>query len=266
MAKYNSSPLGEIHGKVNGIVAVKWKRTLVARKYAVPADRGSLLKYQQFKDGIPGVVFSFLQFNLRRVAINPLLKLARDHKEDWIYPIWTEAAKKRHLQMSGMNLLLKTNITNLYASFDKALEYDPITNSPDLTKLQLSIGDLEGTQSLTCTYKTDTGITDFSWNGQIFSNGNISDDVYGIILAKPLLQSIGREGNWEPQLTMYGPHRLTTPGVPPHPSTRQDGTGYTVIPADLDVADLTAALFFCQLAPNGKNEYSSTRASNVTAP
>jgi len=262
MALYSGSPMGEIRGKLNGTVALKWKRKLVIRKYAVPSDRGTLLKYQQFKDGEPGVIFSLPQFNLRRCILNPLLKCSRDHLEDWIFPIWKLAAQRRHLQMSGLNLLLKDNITTLYASMDKTIEYDPATNKPDLTKLQMSTGELEGTNSLTCTYDTATGLLDFVWDQNCYANGQASDIAKAIILAKPLLDTIGRDGNWEPALMMYGPTGLTNQVTRGGFGT---GHGHMTIPAGYDAADLTAFIFFFAITNHG-NIYSLTKSVAPTAP
>jgi hypothetical protein len=246
MAKYYASPFGSIRGKVNGSVGVGWKGKNVLRKYAIPTDRGSLLKYQQYKGGIiPPDLFSFPQFNLRRVCNNPLFKIAHDHFQDFIVPIWKEMAREKRLLMSGTNLFMRTNTTTIYASFDKTIEYDASTNKPDLTKLILVDGELETTQSMTATYDPSSGFMNFTWNTHHYTNGKDTDTVYAIILKEPVVIDVGATGHWQPSLVMFGPTQLRHDLAA---ATRADGAGLMTITPGLTASNLIAYLFFCGAA------------------
>jgi hypothetical protein len=271
--KYYAAPFGVGRGKLNGTIFRVWRGIPIASRFTIPLDKGTLLKYQQMKDGIiTPDKFSFPQFNQRRAIMNMLMKTGRDHMDDWIHPVWTPEAKARHLLMSGLNLMVKSNLTALLASMDKATEfYSPAenqipvealpTNTIDLKQMQVATGELEGTQSFTCTYATGTGIVLFTWNATIFGNGLDTDSVWAIILAKPVFNSIGRNGAWQPALQAYPlrvAHEMTD-------ATRVDAHGGGAIPAGLTPADLTAFIFFSQVTFS-KTNHSDSKSAVVTAP
>lgn len=245
MARYFASPFGTIIGKVNGQVGCRWRGQNVIKKYTVPADKGTLLKYQQYKDGIiPPSSFSFPQFNLRRLVINPLMHISRD-APTFISDVWKLEANSRKLMMSGQNLIMQANISQLYASFDPTIEFDPVTNTPDLTKLVMSQGILEGATGFGATYDTGTGIVTFEWDPAHYQSGKDDDFVSFVILAKPILESIGRAGNWKPALKIYYfKNGDPPPAVAP---VRADGTGQVTIDTGLDPNDLFGFIFFFQV-------------------
>jgi hypothetical protein len=261
------SPLGQIRGKSAGSVFSIWRGKNIMKRYSKPTDRGTLLKYQQFKDGIiPPEQFSFPQFNQRRLIINPLMHIGR-FNPDFLDDIWKPEVKARHLNMSALNLFVQQNATQLYASIDKTLEYDPITNSPNLLLMEMSQGILEGTSSFSAEYNPGTGQIDFTWNPDHFRDGSDSDYVYAVVIAKPLLESYGRNGNWQPALTMYGPIMLANfyPSPPGLPKTRGNGSATWNMPPGLDADDLSAFLFFFKVVTtNGTNLRSPSLSTQVT--
>ena len=262
MAIYFASPFGTIIGKVNGQIGKRWRGKNVITKYTIPTDRGPLLQYQQMKDGlIPPDRFSFPQFNLRRLVVNPLMHMGR-HNPDFIAKIWKTEVEARHLNISGLNLFCKSNITQLYASFDKTLEFDPITNSPDITKLIIATGILEGTSELTATYDTATGNVVFTWNPEHYANGADTDYAFFVVVKKPLLESYGRWGNWQPALAMY---YFAFPAPPALPTSRVEGTSTRTIDPGLDAANLTAFAFFLTTAQDPRL-ISISASSVVTTP
>jgi len=271
--KYYAAPFGIGRGKLNGTVFAVWRGIPIAKKFTIPLDKGTILKYQQMKDGIiTPDKFSFPQFNQRRAVMNVLMKTGRDHMDDWIHPVWTPEAKDRRLSMSGLNLMTKSNITALLASLDKTTEfYSPEenqipvetlpTNTIDLTKMQVATGELEGTGAFTCTYATGTGILAFTWDATIFGNGKDTDTAHAIIIAKPIFNSIGRNGAWQPAMQMW------TMDIYHHPAdaTRVDGDGTGEIPIGLDPTLLTAFIFFSQVTFS-KTNHSDSKFAVVTAP
>jgi len=260
MAKYYASPFGTIIGKVNGNIGRRWKGLNIITKFTIPSDKGTLLKYQQMKAGtITPDKFSYPQFNLRRVIVNPLMFIARA-SPTWLESIWGAEVKSRHLRMSGINLLEKANVSNLYGSMDKTLEFDPITNTPDLTKLVVAIGELEGTQSLTCSYNPTTGVVSFVWNKNCYTNGKATDIAYGMVIAKPILNSFGEAGNWEPALRVFGPTQLT--GQPTRGGLGT-GTGLLSIPQYLYSPDLIGFVFFFTVVEE-RNLYSVSISAQST--
>lgn len=241
MAIYFASPFGTIVGKVNGQVACRWRGRNVIKKLTIPTDRGNLLKYQQMKEGlIPPEAFSFPQFNLRRVIMNPLMFMGR-HNPTFLHAVWKNEVDARKLDMGALNLFCKSNVTTLYASMDKALEFDPITNSPDLAQLKMAEGILEDTKTFTATYDTATGEMVFTWNADHFTNGLDTDYAMFAVVKKPILEEYGIDKNWEPALAMY---YLGFPTPPALPSSRVDGTDTRDIDPGLAAADLTAFIFF----------------------
>jgi len=261
MAKYYASPFGIISGQVGDEIGSGWKGIRYIKKYTIPTDKGSLIKYQQMKAGtITPDKFSFPQFNLRRVIMNPLMYAGRQNPIIWIEQIWGEECKSRHLRMSGLNLLVKANVSNLYGSMNKNIEFDPITNTPDLTKLVVAIGELEGTQSLTCSYNPTTGVVSFVWNKNCYTNGKATDIAYGMVIAKPILNSFGEAGNWEPALRVFGPTQLT--GQPTRGGLGT-GTGLLSIPQYLYSPDLIGFVFFFTVVEE-RNLYSVSISAQST--
>jgi hypothetical protein len=258
MAKYFASPFGTIIGKVNGQVGSRWRGLNLIKKFTVPTDKGTILKYQQMKDGIiPPDRFSFPIFNLRRAVVNALMHMGRENP-DFLTDIWKPEVKSRALNMSGLNLFCKENITQLYASLDKTLEFYsaeenqiPVevlpTNTIDITQMVVAEGILEGTSLLSATYDTATGYVELTWSPTCLKDGLATDIAAACVIQKPVFESIGRNGNWQPALKLWYFPTFPRSPLPPGPAkTRTDGSGTLAIATGLDAANLTAFIFFFQ--------------------
>jgi hypothetical protein len=263
MAKYYGSPWGTMKGKLNGSVGGGWKGINWCRVLTFPTQRGTLFLYQEMKAGhIPPERFSFPQFNLRRLATGPLGYVARMNLSTFIYLIWEPFVQKHQFLMTGSNMFIKRNSANMLNSMpDKTAEFDPATNSPDLLVLQMSDGDMESTEEFTsAVYNTANGNLTVAWNTGKYTNGADSDLAYLVILKKPIVESYGVSGTWEPALYLYGPFQ-------PAGTLRSDGVGATIpalLPIGLTAADLTAFVFFKDAA--GIIGFSKSQSVQVTAP
>lgn len=247
MGKYHGSPWGIITGALFDTVGGKWKGIYWNRVRIFPTQRGTLDLYRQLKDGlIVPERFSYPQMNIRRAITQVLGYIARVNISDWIYPIWEALVTKRGWTMTGANALVRRNAATLLSSMPhKDQEFDPNTNAPDLTEMLVSDGDLEEASIATATYNAGTGDVTVTWDPTTYTNGDANDLVRVMVAKKPLLESVGRDGTWYPKLFMYGPY--TSP--PPAPAaTRGDGTITWTLPGGLTHADLTAYLFFRDIA------------------
>lgn len=238
MAKYIGSPWGKLRGKLNGAVGGSYKGIDWARVHFEPHQRGTLQKYIEFKDGLPGGDdFSFPQFNLRRVVIGPLGFVARSNLTNWIHLVWEQFCERKLLKMSGSNLWIKLNSSRFLNSMPhKEQEYNPATNAPDMLTLKTAWGDLEQSTLASALYDKNTGDLGVTWTTGITGNGKATDKVYLIIMKLPLIDTIGRDGNWLPALSMYGPLEIAG-------KTRSNGSGSVTIPEGLENEDLTAYFF-----------------------
>jgi hypothetical protein len=183
------------------------------------------------------------------------------YNPDFLNNVWKPEVKSRHLNMSGLNLFIQQNATQLYASIDKTKEYEPIENEPNLLLMEIANGTLEGTSSLSVEYNPTTGETSFDWNPKCYTNGQSTDTAYGVVIAKPLLESYGRNGNWQPALIMYGPTQFA--GQPTRGGLGT-GKGILTLPEGLDATNLSAFLFFFKVVTNGTNIRSPSLSTQVT--
>lgn len=244
MGKYTGSPWGGIRGKLDDIVGGAWKGIKWCRVLVSPTQRGTLLLYKKMKAGeIPPERFSFPQFNLRRCCLQILGWIAtrEGRLTNWMYPVWQDLCKRRNYRMTGVNLFTQRNAANFFASMNREIEFDPTTNTPDLKKILMSDGDLEETPILTAVYTTGTGDLVVTWDDKVFKNGLANDRAFVMVARKPLHDSIGEFGNWEPALEIYGSV------IPPEPavSIPRSTKAFTLtIPTGLTVTDLTAYLLF----------------------
>jgi len=244
MGKYHGSPWGYIRGALFDTVGGVWKGINWNRVRIFPTQRGTLELYRQLKDGlITPERFSYEQMNIRRCVTQILGYIGRRHLEEWMTPVWQELVHKRGWTMTAINAFVKRNAARLLNSMtDKGAEFDAAANTPDLTEMLVSDGDLEGPAGITsATYVPATGVMTILWDAAHYTNGSDDDIAYAMVARKPLMESVGRDGTWYPALFMYGP--LTA--LPPSPAdTRVAGTMDIQLPVGLVATDLTAYLFF----------------------
>lgn len=236
MAKYLSSPLGDFRGKIGDEIGGKWRGIKWARKLVLPTQRGTIALYRDFKDGkIPADQFSFLQFNVRHVVFNMLGYLARTNMQGFIVH-WKEYCKRHGLKMSGSNKFFKDNAPSLFEGMpDKGKEYDPATNELDLVhKFTPSIGDLSPTAVTSAAYDSVSGGLTVTWATALMGNQADTDMPYLLVLQKPILESIGRDGTWKAAIVSY-----SYTG-----SARSAGTLTVTLPKGIVVTELVACLYF----------------------
>jgi len=240
MGKYIGSPWGFIRGKVGDTVGGVWKGIDWCRVRVLPTQRGTLDLYRQYKDGlIPPSRFSYPQMNLRRAVLQVLGYIARMNMTNWINLPWQALVDKRGWTLTATNAFVKRNAATLLATMDRTTEFDEATNAPDLTQMLVSDGDLEATPLLSAIYSNLTGDLVVTWAKNTFTNGALTDRALLMVAKKPILESIGRDGTWYPQLFMYGVDMGIGLGT-----TRDDETMTFTLPIGLDAANLTAYLFF----------------------
>lgn len=262
MGKYIGSPWGYIRGKLDDAVGGAWKGINWVRVRILPTQRGTLPKYRLFKDGLlDPSQFSYPQFNIRRCVLQVLGYVARFNITTWIRPVWEELVTKRGWVMTGTNAFVRRNAATFFSSMLRTAEYVVGLNEPDLLDLLVSDGDLEAPASITlASYNPVDGNMGITWDASTFTNGAADDVVQVIILKKPLLESVGRDGTWYPALFAYP--FIPAPPSPAFPGTRADAAINFALPAGLTAADLTAYLFFRDA--EGTIGYSPSLALQVT--
>lgn len=261
MGKYIGSPWGYIRGKLDDAVGGAWKGINWVRVRIEPTQRGTLDKYRLFKDGLlDPSQFSYPQFNIRRCVLQVLGYVARFNLTSWIRPVWEELVTKRGWTMTGTNAFVRRNAATFFSSMLRTAEYVVGLNEPDLEDLLVSDGDLEGTTAGGATYVPGTGVLTVTWTASVFTNGAADDQAQVIVLKKPLLESVGRDGTWYPALFAYP--FIPAPPSPAFPAERSAGTVDVTLPTGLAAADLVAYVFFRDAA--GTIGYSPSLARQVT--
>jgi len=256
MGKYHGSPWGFVLGKIGDAVGGVWKGIDWVRVRVDPTQRGTYALYLALKAGtIPPESFSYKQFNLRRLIIGPLGFVARCNMHNWINPVWTRLATARHEALTGINLFIKEAFAPFWGSMpDTSVEFDPVTNSPLLTSLLVSDGDLEPiAEILTAKYTTGTGALVVTWDDSFYGNGATDDMIYCLVMRKPLVTA-----EYQPALYSYGTCLFGSM------ITRTSATGTWTLPAGLTPADLTCYLIARDAAD--VIGFSLSKALQVTAP
>jgi len=256
MAKYISSPFGNLTGKLGDSVGGSWRGVPWVRKKIYPPQRGTLEMYRLLKAGSLSLDdFSFKQMNIRRVILQVLGCIGRRNMPNMINPIWTKICTEKSLRMTGINLFTKANLTRLWASMEhQDEEYDARTNKPDMVKLVVSDGNLEPTPSvLACTYDYNTGALRIEWDTK--SRGNGQPDDYAFIMAynEPVVDS-----NWRPNGWLFG---TAVAASPASQAMRSDGNMEITIPKRLAARDIKGYVFFKDKA--GKIGYSPSKGKQA---
>jgi len=254
MAKVYGSPLGSIRGKVGSVVGGSWRGIDWIKGFKKCIQRGTLDNFWKYKEGqIPLSEFSYKQMNLRHVIMNVLGTIAREKLVTWMHTVWNTLTVDRNWRMSGINAFLKANTRQLLLSMpDYSKEYDESTNAPDLLKMLVSDGDLEGADIVTATHSIGTGETVITWDTSCYDNGLPTDKVYVMCAQKPIMDI----NTWTPTLKMYGP--ISQPEV-----VRNTGTITFTLPKDIPPSNLVAYLFFSiqLIETQDKNQDFSTSRS-----
>lgn len=241
MGKYIGSPWGFIRGKIGDAVGGAWKGVDWVRVRVLPTQRGTLANYRLLKDGLlPLERFSYPQMNIRRAVTQVLGYIARMNMSNWINLPWQALVDKRSWTVTATNAFVKRNAATLLSSMDRTIEFDEAANAPDLAQMLVSDGDLEAGYGFSASYDPLTGQVATVWDPVVYTNGSPDDLAMLLIAKKPILESVGRNGTWYPELFIYGIHGLH----PALPKTRIDAAMTTSLPLGLDPADLTAYLFF----------------------
>lgn len=143
MARIRSGVLGNIRGKVAGVVGGQWKDKNYLREYVKPANPKTVDQEAQRSKMSRTVAFC-----------KPL-----------VGPIFNAYTDKFQKSMSGFNRFVKTNI----AFF---------TEAPDYSDVVLSDGPLFPVDGTECTYNSGNGQAIYLWEGALGNNGAVDDQVY----------------------------------------------------------------------------------------
>jgi len=146
MARLRSGILGNVRGKVAGVVGSQWKDKNYVREYVLPANPNTAA--QQVQRGKMQDVVAFCK--------------------SLVGPVFNSYTDKFQKSMSGFNFFIKHGI----AEFD---------GSPTYANLKLTEGKLYPIQSLVVEYAEDSELTGATWDEAIGNNGALTDKVYGAL-------------------------------------------------------------------------------------
>jgi hypothetical protein len=150
MAKIRSGILGNLRGKVSGVVGSQWKDVNYLREYVKPANPNTAAQQVQRTKMSDAVTFC-----------KPL-----------VGPVFNAYTDKFQKSMSGFNRFIKSNI----AVFD---------GTPDLPVVKLTEGSLFPLATFAATYNTADGEVLLSWDKAIGNNGDILDHTYAVVYHEP---------------------------------------------------------------------------------
>jgi len=144
MARLRSGILGNLRGKVAGVVASQWKDKNYLREYVKPANPNTASQQVQRTKMSDAVAFA-------KTLVGP------------VFNAYTDRFQKA---MSGFNRFIKTNI----AIFD---------GTPDYPTIVLTEGVLFPIDATEASYVTGVPSLTISWTGALGNNGADDDAVYG---------------------------------------------------------------------------------------
>jgi len=150
MARLRSGILGQLRGKVAGVVGSQWKDKNYIREYVLPANPNTLSQQAQRSKMTKAVAFA-----------KPL-----------VGPIFNPYTDKFQKSMSGFNRFIKSNIVIFDAS-------------PDLTAIVITEGKLSPILTTDTVYNTATGDCTVTWTENKGNNGASDDMIYGAIYHEP---------------------------------------------------------------------------------
>ncbi len=145
MGKLNAGILGQLSGKVAGVVGTKWKNKAVLREYVIPANPNTTAQQTQ------------------RTALSDTVAFCKA----LVGQVFNKYVDKFQKGMSGFNYFIKQNI----AIFDGA---------PDYSLIKLTFGKLWG---IAITAHTSAAYAfGFTWVGtSLGNNGAATDKVYAAV-------------------------------------------------------------------------------------
>lgn len=146
MAKLRSGILGNIRGKVAGVVGGQWKDINYLREYVKPANPDTASQQAQRS-----------KMSLCVTFCKPL-----------VGPVFNAYTDKFQKSMSGFNRFIKDNI----AEFDGSTDY-PV--------LVVTSGTLFSNVITAAGYNSGTGDTIIQWDEDLGNNGALTDKVFGAV-------------------------------------------------------------------------------------
>lgn len=149
MAKLRSGILGNIRGKVAGVVGGQWKDVNYLREYVKPAN--------------PNTASQIVQ----RTAMSDVVTFCKT----LVGPVFNAYTDKFQKSMSGFNRFIKSNI----AIFD---------GTPDYTAIVVTAGTLYAPSVIAATHYPDDDEVVITWPTTLGNNGAANDAVYGVIYNK----------------------------------------------------------------------------------
>lgn len=147
MGKIRSGILGQLRGKVAGVVGGQWKNVNYVREYIVPANPNTAA--QQVQRGKFGRAVDFAK---------PL-----------VGPVFNAYTDQFQKAMSGFNFFIKSNI---------ALFLDP----PTFEDIVVTSGKLFHVVPITVAMQAAQNKITFEWEEDIGSNGALTDSVFAVAL------------------------------------------------------------------------------------
>lgn len=143
MAILRSGILGNVRGKVAGVVGSQWKDVNYVREYVKPAN--------------PQSAAQVVQRNLMAGTVEFAKQMVGQ-----IFNPYTDRFQK---SMSGFNFFIKRNIAEFVAS-------------PDYEDIKLTEGKLSPVANFASTYNTSTGEVALTWDENLGSNGLAGDKIF----------------------------------------------------------------------------------------
>ncbi len=150
MARLRSGILGNIRGKVAGVVGSQWKDKNYIREYVLPANPNTAAQQVQRTKMADVVAFC-------KALVGP------------IFNPYTDRFQK---SMSGFNFFIKANI----AIFD---------GTPDYPTILMTEGKLSPLLITDAVYTTGSGQMQVTWTTNYGNNGSADDQCYGAALHVP---------------------------------------------------------------------------------
>ncbi|MCK5615174.1 hypothetical protein KAR91_75625 [Candidatus Pacearchaeota archaeon] len=143
MAKLRSGILGNVRGKVAGVVGSQWKDVNYIREFVKPANPNTAAQQTQRTKMSDVVAFC-----------KPL-----------VGPVFNQYTDKFQKSMSGFNFFIKSSI----AEFDGSVDY---------SALKLTEGKLYGLDDLEAIVPPANPTLEITWTENIGNNGALTDPVY----------------------------------------------------------------------------------------